>query len=138
LRIRAADLSSTTSTHHADRAQTSLTSCRLPAAADWKPRAHLELMISMAATVIFWTADLRVTASTRIGAPPRSSWQIPPPSCWRPRTRGRGAYAIDQKKRQRSLLGSSAADGADESSGAIMGVGQAGSTFNPRGCLRTP
>src|SRR5262249_58144278 len=83
--------------HHADRAQTSLTSCRLPAAADWKPRAHLELMISMAATVIFWTADLRVTASTRIGAPPRSSWQIPPPSCWRTRTAGRGAYAIDQK-----------------------------------------
>jgi hypothetical protein len=48
-----------------------------PAAADWKPRAHLELMISMAATVIFWTADLRVTASTRIGAPPPSSWQRP-------------------------------------------------------------
>jgi hypothetical protein len=68
-----------------------------PAAADWKPRAHLELMISMAAMVIFWTADLRVTASTRIGAPPPSSWQIPAPSCWRTRTAGRGAYAIDQR-----------------------------------------
>src|SRR5215471_19480351 len=69
----------------------------LKAAADWRPRAHLELMISMAATVIFWTADLRVTASTRILAPPRSSWQTPASSCWRTRTAGRGAYAIDQR-----------------------------------------
>src|SRR5262245_30158644 len=54
-------------------------------------------MMSMAATVIFWTADLRVTASTRIGAPPPSSWQIPAASCWQTRTAGRGAYAIDQR-----------------------------------------
>src|SRR5262249_30816300 len=54
-------------------------------------------LISMAATVIFWTADLRVTASTRIGALPPSSWQIPAPSCWRTRTAGRGAYAIDHR-----------------------------------------
>src|SRR5262249_35809534 len=38
---------------------------------------------SMAATVIFWTADLQ--------------WQIPAASCWRTRTAGRGAYAIDQR-----------------------------------------
>src|SRR5262245_41784679 len=56
-------LSSTTSTHHANRAE-----LLDPRVQFWKPRAHLELMMSMAATVIFWTADLRVTASTRIGA----------------------------------------------------------------------
>src|SRR5262249_46141570 len=54
-------------------------------------------MISMAARVIFWTADLRVTASTRIGALPPSSWQVPAPSCCRTRMAGRGAYAIDQR-----------------------------------------
>src|SRR5262249_11015941 len=54
-------------------------------------------MISMAARVIFWTADLRVTASTRIGALPPSACQIPAPSCCRTRTAGRGAYAIDQR-----------------------------------------
>src|SRR5262249_43596147 len=36
--------------------------------------------MSMAATVIFWTADLRITASTRIGALSPSSWQIPAPN----------------------------------------------------------
>src|SRR5262249_30236537 len=61
-------LSSTTSTHHVNRGQNCLTSCRLQLRRNWKPRAHLELMISMAAMVIFWTADLRVTASTREGA----------------------------------------------------------------------
>src|SRR5262249_11766236 len=81
------------------------------------------------------TADLRVTASTRIGAPPRGKS--------RPRRAGAlarrgGALTPLIQKRQRSLLRSSAADGADESSGAIMGVSQARSTFNPRGCLRTP
>src|SRR6516165_6811493 len=59
---------------------------------------------SMAATVIFWTADLRVTASTRIGAPPPSSWQIPAPSCRRTRTAGRGAYAIDQSGNARYFV----------------------------------
>src|SRR5262245_57416401 len=68
------------------------------------------------------TADLRVTASTWIGAPPRGKS--------RPRRAGAlgrrvGALTRLIKKRQRSLLRSSAADGADESSGAIMGVSQA-------------
>src|SRR5262249_3151519 len=45
----------------------------------------------------FLDADLRVTASTRIGALPPSSRQIPAPSCWRTRTAGRGAYAIDHR-----------------------------------------
>src|SRR6516162_6019693 len=67
-----------------------------PAAADWKPRADLELMISMAAMVIFWTADLRVTASTRIG-PSSLVVANPAPSCWRTGTAGQGAYAIDQR-----------------------------------------
>src|SRR5262249_43633156 len=76
------------STHHANRAQTSLTSCRLRPRRTGSPRAHLELMISKAAMVIFWTADLRVTASTRIGA---SSLVVanPAPSCWRTGTAGR-------------------------------------------------
>jgi len=88
----------------------------------------------MAAMVIFWTADLRVTASTRIGA---SSLVVanPAPSCWRTGTAGRALTRLI--KETATLAGSSAANGADESSGAIIGVSQAASTFNPLGCLRT-
>src|SRR5262249_17429683 len=86
-------LSSTTSTHHANRAE-----LLDPRVQFWKPRAHLELMMSMAATVIFWTADLRVTASTRIGArllPRRGKSR--PRRAGVLRTAGRGADAIDQR-----------------------------------------
>src|SRR5215831_9144959 len=85
-------LSSTTSTHHANRAQNCLTSCRLRL----RRTGSLGLDIN-GGNGHFLDADLRVTASTRIGALPPSSWQIPAPSCWRTRTAGRGAYAIDHR-----------------------------------------
>src|SRR6516162_8954171 len=83
-------LSSTTSTHHVNRAQNCLASCRL------RPRRTRSLGLDInGGNGHFLDADLRVTASTRIEALPPSSWQIPAPSCWRTRTAGRGAYAID-------------------------------------------
>jgi hypothetical protein len=53
-------------------------------------------MISMAAMVIFWTADLRVTASTRIGASSLVVAKSRPVvlAHWHG---GSGAYAIDQR-----------------------------------------
>ena len=46
-----------------------------PAAADWKPWAHLELVIQWRQRSFFGR----------------------PMSCWRTRTAGRGVYAIDQR-----------------------------------------
>jgi len=105
-----------------------------PAAADWKPPAHLALMISMAATVIFWTADLR---STRIGALPPSPWQIPAPSCCRTRTAGRGAYAIDQRNgNARYLVAALQMERTNRSRDHRLEPG--GLDVQPRNCLRTP
>src|SRR5262249_26243719 len=85
----------------------------------------------MGATVIFWTP---ICASRpRLG----SGRLLPRRGKSRPRRAGAlarrvGALTRLIMKRYRSLLGSSAADGADESSGAIIRVSQGGSTFNPR------
>src|SRR5215472_9304906 len=68
-----------------------------PAAADWKPRAHLELMNQWRQRSFFGRP---ICASRpRLGSgrllPRRGKSQAP--SCWRTRTAGRGVYAIEQR-----------------------------------------
>src|SRR5215813_5266282 len=91
----------------------------------------------MGATVIFWTP---ICASRpRLG----SGRLLPRRGKSRPRRAGAlarrvGALTRLIMKRYRSLLGSSAADGADESSGAIIRVSQGGRDVQSAGLLADP
>src|SRR5262245_22579553 len=64
-----------------------------PAAADWKPRTHLEWRQRS-----FFGRPI-CASPPRLGSgrlhPRRGKSR--PPSCWRTRTAGRGVYAIDQR-----------------------------------------